>query len=1036
MHSPDIQFDPKADEYHPRLADRFRQASQIIALLVAVLGLVVLGGWAFNVPALTYIRPAFQSMKVNTALCFLLLGAGLWLAQDDEQQRRRRILGLVVVVIAGASLVEYAFHVSLGIDQLLFRDTRTPSLSAYPGRMAIATAICFLFLGLAVTFLGTKKAIALQRGLVGACFAVSLVALCGYLYGVEPLYSITSLSTVAVHTAAGFLAACLAYFLARPDEGIVSIAVSDSNSGFLLRTLVPAIVGVPILIGWLRLAGQRAHLYDTPFGVGLMVLGSIGCLTAITLLVVRSMHRLEYEQSRAEEAVRESEQRFRLVADTAPVLIWMSGTDKLCTYFNKPWLDFTGRSMEAELGSGWAQDVHPDDRQQCLDTYQQSFDRREKFRTEYRLRRHDGEYRWVLDIGVPRFNRDRSFAGYIGIAIDATDDKLAEEARFRHVAVIESSDDAIASGTLDGIIVSWNTGAQRIYGYTEAEAIGKPINMLVPPELPNEEDKILERLRAGAHIEHFETVRVSKTGKRINVSLTISPIKDSRGKIVGISGIARDITERKRAEEALRESEERFRNVFRDAGVGMVVVSPEGHFLAANNAFCDCLGYTEEELLEKTVEGVAFPEDWPAFSQKLRETLKEGRGFQWFETRCLHKSGRIVYTQSSASVIRSREGDPQYLVGQVLDITERKRAEESLREVNRALEEKTVLLQSREELLKVFVKSVPVAVAMLDRDLRYLQVSDRWCSDNGVQASDLLGRLRYEVGPEMPERWKEVNRRALEGETLRADEDRWESGGITRWARWEVRPWRNADGAVGGILVLAEDITRRKQMEEELAGMSRKLVEAQEQERARIARELHDDIGQRLAMLTIDLDQVQQNWPDLPTEVFRRMLELRKQTKQISAGVQSLSHDLHSSQLEHLGVVTGIKSWCREFGERQGMQIDYGHDVRSTLPNEVGLCLFRVLQEALHNAAKHSGVKRIEVQLREESGEIHLSVRDLGRGFDIEAARQGRGLGLTSMQERVRLVSGTIAIESKPMGGTTIHVRVPLESNQAQRKAG
>jgi PAS domain S-box-containing protein len=133
-------------------------------------------------------------------------------------------------------------------------------------------------------------------------------------------------------------------------------------------------------------------------------------------------------RERAEAELRESEARFRLVADSAPVMIWMSGTDKLCTYFNKPWLDFTGRSFEQELGNGWAEGgVDPEDLQRCLGTYIQSFDRREAFRMEYRLRRHDGEFRWVLDIGVPRVNPDGSFAGYIGSCIDVTEQRRSDE---------------------------------------------------------------------------------------------------------------------------------------------------------------------------------------------------------------------------------------------------------------------------------------------------------------------------------------------------------------------------------------------------------------------------------------------------------------------------------------------------------------------------------------------------------------------------------------------------------------------------------
>jgi signal transduction histidine kinase len=152
-------------------------------------------------------------------------------------------------------------------------------------------------------------------------------------------------------------------------------------------------------------------------------------------------------------------------------------------------------------------------------------------------------------------------------------------------------------------------------------------------------------------------------------------------------------------------------------------------------------------------------------------------------------------------------------------------------------------------------------------------------------------------------------------------------------------------------------------------------------------------------------------------------------------GVQSISHQLHSPQLEYLGVVAAMKSFCNEFGARQKVEIDFkNNEIPQVVPNEVSLCLFRILQEGLHNAAKHSGVRHFMATLYSSSNELHLTVSDRGAGFDPESAMNKGGLGLISMRERVRLVSGTIVVESKPMGGTTIHVRVPFES--AQRLAG
>ena len=276
---------------------------------------------------------------------------------------------------------------------------------------------------------------------------------------------------------------------------------------------------------------------------------------------------------------------------------------------------------------------------------------------------------------------------------------------------------------------------------------------------------------------------------------------------------------------------------------------------------------------------------------------------------------------------------------------------------------------------------------MLDREMRYLQVSDRFCADYSLDRTKALGRSHYELFPDAPERWKQVHRRALDGETVRAEEDPWAREGGTTWVRWEVRPWLSVNGLPSGIIIFAEDITRRKQMEQAVLDMSRKLIESQERERSRIGRELHDDINQRLALLAIQLGELQQN----PSNVESRAEKLLEQTMEISRDVQALSHELHSSKLEYLGVVRGMKGWCHEFAERQRMEIEFKTDVALTLPFEVSLCLFRVLQEAVHNSVKHSGMKRVEVQLMEHADEVHLTIEDRGKGFDVEAARQGRG---------------------------------------------
>ncbi len=238
------------------------------------------------------------------------------------------------------------------------------------------------------------------------------------------------------------------------------------------------------------------------------------------------------------------------------------------------------------------------------------------------------------------------------------------------------------------------------------------------------------------------------------------------------------------------------------------------------------------------------------------------------------------------------------------------------------------------------------------------------------------------------------------------------------------------------LMFLSAVMAEARRTQDSLRRISGSLIEAQEKERHRIARELHDDIVQRLALLSLELEEVQGDVPDAAPELRARIGAVQNETTRITEDVQLLSHELHSSKLEYLGIVGATKNFCKEFSKRQNVEIDFqSRDVPAGLPTELSLPLFRVLQEALGNATKHSGVKRFEVRLWGSTGEIHLTISDLGTGFDTETAMKSTGLGLTSMQERLRLVHGQLSITSKPKGGTTVHARIPCDSSSHSARA-
>ncbi len=231
-------------------------------------------------------------------------------------------------------------------------------------------------------------------------------------------------------------------------------------------------------------------------------------------------------------------------------------------------------------------------------------------------------------------------------------------------------------------------------------------------------------------------------------------------------------------------------------------------------------------------------------------------------------------------------------------------------------------------------------------------------------------------------------------------------------------------------LIIAKLMSRLRRMREEaLLSVNRALIDAEERERARIARDLHDDIGQRLALLAIKFEQLRTDIPDATAEELITMDKLGEELTETSNDIQALAHSLHSPKLEYLGLVRTARSFCREFGNQRKLEIDFkSKELPDAVPTEVSLSLFRILQEALQNSAKHSGTKQVVVELFGTEDTVHLIVRDSGQGFNLQTATRDGGLGLVSMQERIKLVKGELSIDSQPMRGTTITARVPIIS--------
>ncbi len=535
-------------------------------------------------------------------------------------------------------------------------------------------------------------------------------------------------------------------------------------------------------------------------------------------------------------------------------------------------------------------------------------------------RAKDGSFYWVATTIVPFLDAHGKPRRYVAIRADITARKKAEETRTRLLGIIRSSDDAIISKSLEGVITSWNAGAERIFGYTAAEAIGRSMRVTIPPELQHQEDEILARIARDESMDHFETQRICRDGTRIDVSVSISPVQDSEGQVIGASTIARDITAKKRAEAALRAS-----------------------------------------------------------AQQLRQLIEQA----------------------------------------------------------------------------------PVSLAMFDPQMNYLAVSQRWVQEFGRGQEILPGLNHYALHPDLPERWKVVHQRGLAGERLEAKEDQWVmDNGNEFWLRWAVHPWTNERGEIGGIVIMAEDITTQKQAEAAVRELNNQLehrvaqrtaeLQAANKELESFSYSVSHDLRAPLRAVDGFSQAVLEDYGSLlPEEGQRYLRTIRNGAQRMGTLIDDLlafsrlsRADMSQRRIDMNALIrTVVDDLRHEIAERRVEwrlgDLPFGH-------GDVAL-LRQVWINLISNALKYSRkreVSVIEIGTRREGEENIYFIRDNGSGFDMRYAQklfgvfqrlhrqdefEGTGVGLAIVQRIIHRHGGRIWAESAVEAGATFYFTLQKE---------
>lgn len=655
---------------------------------------------------------------------------------------------------------------------------------------------------------------------------------------------------------------------------------------------------------------------------------------------------------------------------------------------------------------------------------------------------------------------------------DTAERKRAEgalrESEERYRTILDQAGDAVFMHDETGRLLEVNRKACQNLGYSREELLSKSVGDIDPDAIQAGRDRLWNAILAGA-CETFESRHMRKDGTAMPVEVTLGSVRLPQGPVV--LGLARDITDRKRAEEALRQSEEKFRRAFEDVSIGMCLTEADGRLVEVNEALCTMLGYSKAELTGRTFGEITHPDDFEPSREWVRRMLAGEAASSCMEKRYLRKNGEVLWALVTTSLLRDADGAPLHFITQIQDITERKRAEEALRERTRQLQSiRAVTIEITRELgLQNLLKLI------VQRAVELLGVASGrvWLWNEPAQV------LEPHAWQGMGEWVREMRRRPGEGVAGRV----FQSGAGLIVNDYRTSPYAHPNGLrrpgvtaviaepllyrdrLVGVIALDNEGTGRRftpqdgeilalfaaqaaiaienarlfhsvaEQGAQLRALAARLADTEEAERRRIARELHDRVGQNLTALSLNLNILRDQLPPPVAErLAARLTDSMKLVEETVGQIRGVMADLRPPVLDDYGLMAALRWYGEQFSTRTGVAVSVrGEDPTPRPPQAVESALFRIAQEALTNVGKHARATRAEVGLESDEAVVRMTIADDGVGFDPTTARApagGTGWGLVTMRERATGAGGTLRVDSAPGRGTRVTVEIGRASGQ------